>query len=155
MAILHRRYLNQPRSGQAEPPRITRTFDRAFWNSVRWGEFVTEAERLRRPELDRWLARNGACAAAQVATNQDPRATGALETPLTRVRAWLEDRRRQFRNRDWMNRLLMLMQLHLNGQDDEQTDMCLIRAELLGHGGRSNARRLILDQAGASSLRAR
>lgn len=148
-AILKRHHLDQPDA------RIKQAADKAFWNDLRWAAFVAEAEKLRLPELDRWLARNGARAAAQVAANEEPRSTGAVETPLTRVRAWLEDRRRQFRNRDRMNRLLMLIQLHLNGQDDERTYMRLIRAHLLCHSGRSEARRLILDHAGTSSLRAR
>jgi hypothetical protein len=77
---------------------------------------------------------------------------GPLE-PLTIVRTHLEHRRGAFKNRERLNRLLMLMQLDLNKQADEQRYAGIIRGELLANGGYSAPRRQIVDRAGAPSLR--
>jgi hypothetical protein len=74
---------------------------------------------------------------------------GPLE-PFTVVRNNLEHRRGAFKNRERLNRLLMLMQLDLNKQANEQTYAKVIRGELLAGGGYAAPRRQIVDRAGAS-----
>ena len=66
------------------------------------------------------------------------------------VRNNLEHRRGAFKNRERLNRLLMLMQLDLNKQADEQSYAKVIRAELLAGGGYAAPRRQIVDRVGAS-----
>jgi hypothetical protein len=58
------------------------------------------------------------------------------------------------KNRERTNRLLMLMQLHANRQDDERADVRHIRDCLeANHGRPSVARRAIIDARGGASLR--
>jgi hypothetical protein len=76
-------------------------------------------------------------------------AVGPLE-PFAVVRNRLEHRRGTFKNRERLNRLLMLMQLDLNEQASEQRYAEVIRDELLANGGISARRRQIIDRAGAS-----
>jgi len=58
------------------------------------------------------------------------------------------------KNRARTNRMLMLMQLHANGQDDVHAYTHLIRAWLEGTGGRPGVdRRAIVDPQGSASLR--
>jgi hypothetical protein len=76
-------------------------------------------------------------------------AVGPLE-PFAVVRNRLEHRRGTFKNRERLNRLLMLMQLDLNEQASEQRYAEVIRGELLANGGISARRRQIIDRAGAS-----
>jgi hypothetical protein len=72
--------------------------------------------------------------------------TGPIEGKvLTFVRAKLNDRRGTFGNRERLNRLLMLIQMHLNKQAREQAHTKIIREELLKNGGHSLPRRQILD----------
>ena len=48
----------------------------------------------------------------------------------------LYPRRYALKNRDRLNRLLMLLQLHINGEDDVQDYAKTIRAWLHANGGR-------------------
>jgi hypothetical protein len=71
-----------------------------------------------------------------------PIASAALPAPLR-----AEERER-------LNRLLMLMQLHINGDDDAQAYSKTIRTWLERNGGRPTARRRsIADPFGSPSLR--
>lgn len=59
-----------------------------------------------------------------------------MDGALNQVRAWIQPRAYALKNRERTNRLLMLMQLHLNRQDDSQAYTKLIRAELEANRGR-------------------
>src|SRR3954467_5981031 len=63
-------------------------------------------------------------------------------------------RRYGLKNRERLNRLLMLLQLHVNGDDDVQRYATTIRRWLAANGGRPIARRRALaDPLGSPSLR--
>jgi hypothetical protein len=80
-----------------------------------------------------------------------PAATGALEAKLDWLREQLKQRRFALRNRERTNRMLSLIQLHLNGQDNELAYSHSIR-EAITDGGKGTPRGLILDPSGYSSL---
>ncbi len=63
-------------------------------------------------------------------------------------------RRYALKNRERLNRLLMLIQLHVNGEDNIQDSAKTIRAWLEANGARpASRRRAIADPAGSPSLR--
>jgi len=83
-----------------------------------------------------------------------PRTTAALEQLTRPIAAALYPRRYALKNRERLNRLLMVMQLHLNGDDDVQDYAKTIRAWLEANGGRPvGRRRAIADPVGSPSLR--
>jgi hypothetical protein len=62
--------------------------------------------------------------------------------------------RPRLKNRERLNRLLMLMQLHINGEDDVQAYSKTIREWLEANQGRpTDRRRAIADPLGSPSLR--
>ena len=70
------------------------------------------------------------------------------------IRDALHPRRYGLKNRERTNRLLLLMQLHANRQDDVLAYTENIRAWLETNGGRPRVRRrAITDRAGQPSLR--
>ena len=70
------------------------------------------------------------------------------------IRAALHPRRYGLKNRKRTNRLLLLMQLHANRQDDPLVYAKDIRAWLEANGGRPRIRRrAVADHAGEPSLR--
>ena len=75
-----------------------------------------------------------------------PLTTSALEQITRPIAAALYPRRYALKNRERLNRLLMLLQLHINGDDDVQAYTKTIRAWLEANGGRPTApRRAIAD----------
>lgn len=83
-----------------------------------------------------------------------PLTTSALEQLTRPIYAALYPRRYALKNRERLNRLLMLMQLHINGEDDIQTYSKAIRAWLeTNHGRPQGKRRGIADSFGSPSLR--
>jgi hypothetical protein len=83
-----------------------------------------------------------------------PLTTSALEQLTRPIYAALYPRRYALKNRERLNRLLMLMQLHINGEDDVRAYSKAIRAWLESNGGRPQGRRRgIADPTGSPSLR--
>ena len=83
-----------------------------------------------------------------------PLTTAALEQLTRPISAALYPRRYALKNRERLNRLLLLLQLRINGDDDVQAYAKAIRAWLEANGGRPAARRrAIADPAGSPSLR--
>lgn len=83
-----------------------------------------------------------------------PLTTAALEQLTRPIAAALYPRRYALKNRERLNRLLMLMQLHINGEDDVQAYSKTIRSRLEANRGRPpGRRRSIADRAGLRSLR--
>ena len=70
-----------------------------------------------------------------------PLTTAALEQITRPIVAALYPRRYALKNRERLNRLLMLLQLHVNGDDDVQVYAKAIRAWLEANGGRPSGRR--------------
>ena len=83
-----------------------------------------------------------------------PLTTAALEQITRPIVAALYPRRYALKNRERLNRLLMLLQLHVNGDDDVRVYAKAIRAQLESNGGRpSGRRRALTDPADSPSLR--
>ncbi len=127
-----------------------------------WHAFVRAARAAENESLDRWIAVNGPTIEAQFARRLAPSrrpadmplTTAALEQLTRSISAALYPRRYALKNRERLNRLLMLMQLHVNGEDDVQRYAKTIRAWLESNGGRpAGRRRAITDSAGSPSLR--
>ncbi|MEX2253032.1 MAG: hypothetical protein WD649_02670 [Thermoleophilaceae bacterium] len=137
-----------------ERRRIRQVLDKAFKGPEEWLVFTLVAERLGLRELDRWIERTWPITAAQMPLKRYPTTTGALETKLRTVRARLLDRRFNFTNRARLDRLLMLMQLDINGHAVERRYAQLIREHLVKHGGIAPVRWQIADKRGVYSLRA-
>ena len=83
-----------------------------------------------------------------------PLTTAALEQLTRPSYAALYPRRYALKNRERLNRLLMLMQLHINGEDDIQAYAKAIRGWLESNQGRPvGRRRAVADLKGSPSLR--
>ena len=114
------------------------------------------------PRLSEWLNTTGRIVEDQFG-RRGPRATRRADTPLSTspldgfinpIRAAIQPRAYGLRNRERTNRLLMLMQLHANRQDDDSDYVRLIRACLEANHGRPNvARRAVIDVGRIASLR--
>jgi hypothetical protein len=93
-----------------------------------WRPFARAARVAENESLDRWIAVNGPTIEAQFARRPPPSrrpadmplTTAALEQITRPIAAALYPRRYALKNRERLNRLLMLMQLHANGDDDLQ-----------------------------------
>jgi len=126
-----------------------------------WHQFVRAARVAENESLDRWIAVNAATIEAQFARRaltprrpDMPLTTAALEQITRPIVAALYPRRYALKNRERLNRLLMLLQLHVNGDDDVQAYVRAIRAHLESHGGRPlKRRRALADPASSPSLR--
>jgi len=82
-----------------------------------------------------------------------PLTTAALEQITRPIVAALYPRRYALKNRERLNRLLMLLQLHINGDDEVQAYAKAIRLHLESNGGRPwGRRRALADPANSPSL---
>jgi transposase-like protein len=127
-----------------------------------WRAFTEAARGARNERLDSWIAVNGPTIEEQFARRPPPSrrpaemplTTAALEQLTRPIAAALYPRRYALKNRGRLNRLLMLMQLHINGDDDVQVYSKTIRGWLEANQGRPAARRrAIADPFGIPSLR--
>lgn len=127
-----------------------------------WRSFVAAARGIENESLDRWIAVNGPTIETQFARRPPPSrrpadmplTSAALEQLTRPIAAALYPRRYALKNRERLNRLLMLMQLHINGDDDIQAYSKTIREWLVANGGRpAGRRRSIADPASSASLR--
>lgn len=105
------------------------------------------------PQVKTWLDAYESRVAWQVQHMRDETAsTGPLEAQLREIRDALTHRRVSIRNREWLNRWLLLWRLNTNGHSAERHYSTLIRAALTPHKGFAPLRRRILDTKGISSL---
>jgi hypothetical protein len=127
-----------------------------------WRPFARAARAVENEILDRWIVVNGPTIEAQFARRPPPSrrpadmplTTSALEQITRPIVTALYPRRYGLKNRERLNRLLMLLQLHVNGDDDVQRYATTIRRWLEANGGRPIARRrAIADPLGSPSLR--
>jgi hypothetical protein len=127
-----------------------------------WRSFVRAAKAAENESLDRWVAVNDPIIERQFARRgrsserpaDMPLTTSALEQLARPITAALYPRRYALKNRERLNRLLLLLQLHVNGQDGVQGYAKAIRSWLEANGGRPTThRRAIADPAGVPSLR--
>lgn len=132
--------------------------EHAFENPARWDAFERLAQE-RRPairELTTWLRSQGNRAADQIAaadrSGHVVTDTTAVEQYLAELRGKLALRRATFRNRERLNRLLMLMLLRQRHDARIRVYSHIIREQLLASGGWAGARGQIDDPRGTSSL---
>lgn len=127
-----------------------------------WKRFTSAAKEAENESLDRWIAVNGPTIEAQFARRPPPSkrptdmplTTAALEQLTRPISTALHPRRYAFKNRERLNRLLMLMRLHINGENDVLAYTRAIRAWLELNAGRPTGhRRSIADPLGSPSLR--
>ncbi|HVC06608.1 MAG TPA: hypothetical protein VND98_03350 [Solirubrobacterales bacterium] len=154
---------------RAEEPEHAQTIDEllagveaAFTGTSFWGPFVERCHAAGIARLSDWLNAMGRIVAGQFA-RRGPRSTRPADTPLSTspmdafihpVRDSIRPRAYGLKNRERTNRMLMLMQLHANRQDDERAYVRHIRDWLESNQGRpSIARRAIVDVGGHPSLR--
>ena len=136
--------------------------ERALVGPPSWQQFVRAARAAENESLERWIAVNAATIEAQFARRaltphrapDMPRTTAALEQLTRPIAAALYPRRYALKNRERLNRLLMLLQLHVNGDDDAQAYARAIRTHLESNGGRPlRRRRALANPADSHSLR--
>ena len=160
---LDRLLAKEARSGSgAELDELRARAEGALTGPAGWRPFVRAARAVSNESLDRWIAVNGPTIEAQFACRPPPSrrpvdmplTTAALEQVARPIVTALYPRRYGLKNRARLNRLLMLLQLHVNGDDDVQRHATTIRRWLEGNGGRPIARRrAIADPLGSPALR--
>jgi len=134
----------------------------AFTGPSFWAPFVERCHTAGTPRVSEWLNTTGQIVEDQF-KRRGPRASRPTDMPLstspldgftTPIRAAIGPRAYGLKNRERTNRMLMLMQLHANRQDDVNAYVRHIRRCLEADNGRPNlARRAVADPGGAVSLR--
>jgi transposase-like protein len=150
------------RNPSAELEELRAAAEGALTGASLWHPFVRAARAASNEILDRWIAVNGPTIEAQFARRPPPSrlpadmplTTSALEQLARPIVTALYPRRYGLKNRERLNRLLMLLQLHVNGDDDVRNYATTVRTWLEANGGRPTARRrAIADRVGSPSLR--
>jgi hypothetical protein len=134
----------------------------AFTGPAFWEPFLRDAHAAEIPRLSDWLDGAGRVVFDQFARRglrsqrpaDMPLSTSPMDGLIEPIRTAIQSRRYGLKNRERTNRLLLLMQLHANRQDDALAYAKSIRAWLEANGGRPRiARRAITDPGGMASLR--
>jgi hypothetical protein len=134
----------------------------AFTGPSFWTPFLERAHAAGIPRLSDWLNSTGRVVEEQFARrgrrctrpSDRPLSTSPLDAFTNSIRASIQPRAYGLKNRQRTNRMLMLMQLHANGQDDVHAYTQRIRAWLQANHGRPHiTRRAITDLRDAPSLR--
>jgi hypothetical protein len=134
----------------------------AFTGGSFWKPFARDAHATQIARLSSWIESTGRIVEDQFARRglrssrpaDMPLSTSPMDGLIHPIRDALHPRRYGLKNRERTNRLLMLMQLHANRQDDPQVYATDIRACLLANHGRPRAaRRAITDDRSHPSLR--
>jgi hypothetical protein len=134
----------------------------AFTGPAFWEPFVRDAHAADVPRLSDWLEGAGRVVEDQfrrrglhsLRPTDTPLSTSPMDGLIGPIRNALHPRRYGLKNRERTNRLLLLMQLHANRQDDVLAYAKSIRAWLEANGGRPRVpRRAVTDHGGLSSLR--
>ena len=141
--------------------RLQRALRQAFVNRNFWESFTVVAYRFGSDKLNRLIERHEPLILDQFNRRPDesrarinPLTTGGLEPRLERIKSWLTPRTHALLNRRRLDCLLMLMQLHLNGQAGEAAYARHIREWLSVNGGRpTRDRRWLVEPHGTASLR--
>ena len=134
----------------------------AFTGPSFWTPFQERCHAAGIPRLSEWLNTTGQIVEVQF-KRRGPRSARPADMPLSTspldgftnpIRAAITPRAYGLKNRERTNRLLMLMQLHANRQDDVNTYVRDIRACLEVNQGRPSIdRRAVADTGGTASLR--
>jgi Transposase, Mutator family len=134
----------------------------AFTGPAFWAAFLPRAHAAGIPRVSEWLNSTGRIVEEQFGRRglcrqrpaDMPLSTSPLDAFINPIRAAIKPRAYGLKNRERTNRMLMLMQLHANRQDDENAYVRHVRQCLENNAGRpSIARRAIVDAGGSASLR--
>jgi len=144
--------------------RVRAAAHRALTTPTGWDEFCELAGKLRIKQLDRFVRQHDAEVRDHIARRPAqwrherglPVSAGPLEQKLRRLRDdYIKSRRFAFRNRERLNRLLLLIHLEMDGYSNEREYAAFIRDWLQGNAGRPLLpRRAVTDHGGHGSLRA-
>jgi len=158
MDKIHRSELEHRAAIDALRPRV----EAAFTGPSFWRPFVRDAHAADIPRLSSWLESTGRVVEDQFA-RRGLSSLRAIDTPLSTspmdgltrpIRDALHPRRYGLKNQERTNRLLGLMQLHANRQDDASAYAKDIRAWLEANRGRPGVRRrAVTDRSHQPSLR--
>jgi len=141
---------------------LRQRLDSAFVGASFWRPFVRDAHQVGSNRLSNWLNSNRANRRGAVPPTRPLDAPPRRHAPhdladgrvLHPIRDFIHPRRYALKNRERTNRMLMLMLLHANRQDNERTYAKNIRQWLKANGGRPRGtRRDIVDADGVPSLR--
>ncbi len=134
----------------------------AFTGSAFWKPFVRDAHAAEIPRLSDWLDGAGRVVSEQFSRRglrsqrpaDMPLSTSPMDGLIEPIRVAIHPRRYGLKNRERTNRLLLLMQLHANREDDVLAYTRSIRTWLEANGGRPRGvRRAVADADGVASLR--
>jgi len=134
----------------------------AFTGPSFWKPFVRDAYAAGIARLSSWLDSTGRIVEDQfrrrglrsLRPTDMPLSTSPMDGLIHPIRDALHARRYGLKNQERTNRLLLLMQLHANRQDDEHAYATHIRAWLEANRGRPPVdRRAVVDRRGQPSLR--
>lgn len=139
--------------------KLMASFRQAFVNRYWWDHFRVKVHRLKLPAVERQLDVIEPLIAEWWRTrpDEDQRrihliTSGGLERRMEPIGRWLEPRAHLLTNKARLDRLLMLMQLQLDGLADETAYAHAIREWLASRHGIAARRRVIADPADALSL---
>ncbi len=147
---------------RADYETLRERLDAAFTGPSFWRPFTGAAHAVGSRRLSEWLNTTGAVLEAQFARRglsssrpaDTPLSTSPMDAFTNPVRDAIRTRAYALKNRERTNRMLMLMQLRANRQDDERGYVKHIRQWLEVNQGRpSVGRRVIVDADGIASLR--
>lgn len=133
----------------------------AFTGPSFWAPFQERCHAAGIARLSDWLNSTGRTVEDQF-SRRGPRASRPVDTPLSTspldgltnpIRAAIKPRAYGLKNRERTNRMLMLMQLHANREDNERAYVRHIRDWLEANQGRPNIPRRAVVDAGGASLR--
>jgi hypothetical protein len=136
--------------------------DAGFTGPSFWGPFSRAARRDNVPRVTNWLDTTGRILERQWSRRglrsmrppDMPLTTSPMDAFIHPIRDALYTRGYALKNRERLNRLLMLMLLHATRQDNERTYTKNIRQWLEANDGRPRVqRRAIVDAGGTPSLR--
>ena len=158
MAKIHTSEPQHREAIDALRPRV----EAAFTGPAFWMPFVRDADATEIARLSGWLESTGRIVEDQF-RRRGLRSLRPVDTPLSTspmdglihpIRDALHPRRYGLKNQERTNRLLLLMQLHANRQDDQQAYTRNVRAWLEANGGRPRVdRRAVADRRDQPSLR--
>ena len=154
--------IRQSDEHRAEIDLLLPRVEAAFAGPSFWQPFARDARAADIPRLSSWLDGAGRVVEDQFRRRglrhlrpaDMPLSTSPMDGLIDPIRAALHPRRYGLKNRERTNRLLLLMQLHANRQDDVLAYAKDIRAWLqANHGRPSVPRRAVTDPATSPSLR--
>lgn len=159
--LMHKVRTEQPEYREAIDELLA-DLEAGFTGPSFWTPFVERCHAATLPRVSDWLNTTGQIVAEQF-ERRGPRSSRPADMPLSTspldaftnpIRAAIGPRAYGLKNRARTNRMLMLMQLHANRQDDINAYVRHIRERLEANQGRPGlVRRAVVDASGTASLR--